>query len=82
LAAATRDDVAAVAAAYLAPAKAVTVVLGDADRVAAPLATLSTLEQIAAPSDTSVLEEPADELPPPPIAPAGGSAPEPGSPGG
>ncbi len=32
LAAATRDDVAAVAARYLAPAKAVTVVLGDAGR--------------------------------------------------
>jgi zinc protease len=37
---ATRDDVAAAAARYLAPAKAVTVVLGDADRVAGPLSAL------------------------------------------
>jgi predicted Zn-dependent peptidase len=41
LAKATRDDVAAAAAHYLAPAKAVTVVLGDAERVAAPLSALA-----------------------------------------
>ncbi|MET8833065.1 pitrilysin family protein [Micromonospora sp. NPDC004540] len=41
LAAATVDDVAAAAARYLAPAQAVTVVLGDAERVADSLATLT-----------------------------------------
>ncbi|MGR6321952.1 pitrilysin family protein [Micromonospora soli] len=41
LAKATVDDVAEVAARYLAPAKAVTVVLGDAERVADSLATLT-----------------------------------------
>jgi predicted Zn-dependent peptidase len=45
LAAATRDDVAAVAARYLAPSAAVTVVLGDADKVQAPLAALTTVER-------------------------------------
>ncbi|MFG3302494.1 M16 family metallopeptidase [Micromonospora chersina] len=40
LAAATVDDVTAAAARYLAPAQAVTVVLGDAERVADSLATL------------------------------------------
>ncbi|OKI68889.1 M16 family metallopeptidase [Micromonospora sp. CB01531] len=40
LAKATVDDVAEVAACYLAPAKAVTVVLGDAERIADSLATL------------------------------------------
>ncbi|MGC5021506.1 M16 family metallopeptidase [Micromonospora sp. DT47] len=43
LAAATVDDVAAAAARYLAPAHAVTVVLGDAERVAAPLAALTSV---------------------------------------
>ncbi|MGC4894129.1 M16 family metallopeptidase [Micromonospora sp. DT31] len=41
LAAATVDDVAEVAARYLAPAGAVTVVLGDAERIADSLATLT-----------------------------------------
>ncbi|WP_091347546.1 M16 family metallopeptidase [Micromonospora rhizosphaerae] len=41
LAKATVDDVAAAAARYLAPAKAVTVVLGDAERIAAQLAALT-----------------------------------------
>ncbi|MEU3453171.1 pitrilysin family protein [Micromonospora sp. NPDC006766] len=41
LAKATVDDVAEAAARYLAPAKAVTVVLGDAERVAESLATLA-----------------------------------------
>ncbi|MEU9737583.1 pitrilysin family protein [Micromonospora chersina] len=41
LAAATVDDVTAAAARYLAPAQAVTVVLGDAERVADSLATLT-----------------------------------------
>jgi hypothetical protein len=40
-------------------------VLGDAERIAAPLATLSTVEQMAAPG-TGTLEAPEDvELPPP-----------------
>jgi len=43
LAKATRDDVAAAATTYLAPAKAVAVVLGDADRVEAGLAALTPL---------------------------------------
>ncbi len=43
LAKATRDDVAAAATKYLAPAKAVAVVLGDADRVEAGLAALTPL---------------------------------------
>ncbi|MEU8260103.1 pitrilysin family protein [Micromonospora sp. NPDC048999] len=41
LAKATVDDVAEAAARYLAPAKAVTVVLGDAERIAGPLAALT-----------------------------------------
>jgi zinc protease len=40
----TRDEVAAAAATYLAPAKAVAVILGDAERIAAPLAALTELE--------------------------------------
>ena len=47
LASATRDDVAAAGATYLAPARAATVILGDAATVAGPLATLSTVDQIA-----------------------------------
>ncbi|WP_319459461.1 pitrilysin family protein [Micromonospora sp. RTP1Z1] len=43
LAKATVDDVAEVAARYLAPAKAVTVVLGDAERVAGPLSALTAV---------------------------------------
>lgn len=43
LAKATVDDVAEVAARYLAPARAVTVVLGDAERVAEPLAALTAV---------------------------------------
>ena len=45
LAAATRDEVAAVAARYLAPSHAVAVVLGDADKVEAPLAALTSVER-------------------------------------
>lgn len=41
---ASRDDVAAAAATYLAPARAVTVVLGDAETVADPLARLSLVD--------------------------------------
>ncbi|MFF5174707.1 M16 family metallopeptidase [Micromonospora sp. NPDC000089] len=44
LAAATIDDVAAAAARYLAPAHAVTVVLGDAERVGAQLSALTPVE--------------------------------------
>ena len=43
LAKATVDDVAEAAARYLAPAKAVIVVLGDAARVAEPLAALTAI---------------------------------------
>ncbi|HYN94607.1 MAG TPA: pitrilysin family protein [Pilimelia sp.] len=50
LTSATRDEVAAAAAAYLAPAKAVTVVLGDAERVAGSLAALGPVERTAAPA--------------------------------
>jgi zinc protease len=45
LAAATRDQVAEAATHYLAPSKAVTVVLGDADKVAGPLEALVTVER-------------------------------------
>jgi predicted Zn-dependent peptidase len=45
LASATREHVAEVAARYLAPSQAVTVVLGDADRVEAPLAALTAVER-------------------------------------
>src|SRR5262249_21694087 len=45
LAAATRDDVAAAAATYLAPAKAVAVVLGDADKVSSALAAVGPIER-------------------------------------
>lgn len=69
LAAATREDVAAAAAAYLAPSKAATVVLGDAERVAGPLATLSTVEQAAAPA-AGTLEAPEEAAPQPPTEPA------------
>jgi predicted Zn-dependent peptidase len=45
LAATTLDEVAEASAKYLAPAKGVTVVLGDADQIEAPLAGLSTVER-------------------------------------
>jgi predicted Zn-dependent peptidase len=45
LAKATRDEVAAAAATYLAPARAITVVLGDAAKVEAPLATFGPVER-------------------------------------
>lgn len=48
LARATRDDVAAAAATYLAPAKAVTVLLGDAERVEKAVAALTPVERQAA----------------------------------
>jgi len=48
LASVTRDDVAAAGAGYLAPSKAVTVVLGDASIIEASLATLSTVERSVA----------------------------------
>jgi zinc protease len=47
LASATAEDVAAVAANHLAPAKAVTVVLGDAEKVAGPLSSLAPVERAA-----------------------------------
>jgi predicted Zn-dependent peptidase len=48
LAALTRDDVAAAAARYLAPARAVTVVLGDAATVEGPLSALAPVERAVA----------------------------------
>ncbi|HEX5540218.1 MAG TPA: pitrilysin family protein, partial [Micromonospora sp.] len=45
LARTTLDEVAAAAATYLAPSRAVSVVLGDAERVAGPLAALAPVEQ-------------------------------------
>jgi predicted Zn-dependent peptidase len=39
------EEVAVAAATYLAPTRGVTVVLGDADRVAAPLSTVSTVDR-------------------------------------
>jgi zinc protease len=48
LAKATRDDVAAAAAQYLAPAKAASVVLGDADRIESGLAALTPVNRVAA----------------------------------
>jgi len=45
LAAATREQVTEAAARYLAPSRAVTVVLGDADRVETPLAALTAVER-------------------------------------
>ncbi len=48
LAEATREEVAEVAARYLAPAQAVTVVLGDAEKVTGPLSTLGPVERTAA----------------------------------
>jgi predicted Zn-dependent peptidase len=48
LASATRDEVAAAAAKYLAPARAITVVLGDADKVEQPLAALGPVQRAAA----------------------------------
>jgi predicted Zn-dependent peptidase len=47
LAAATREQVAAAGATYLAPGRAATVILGDADKVYAPLTTLSEVERVA-----------------------------------
>jgi predicted Zn-dependent peptidase len=44
LAAATREQVAEVAARYLAPSKAITVVLGDAEKVRGPLSALTAVE--------------------------------------
>ncbi|XVU24656.1 M16 family metallopeptidase [Actinoplanes sp. CA-054009] len=48
LASATREQVADVASRFLAPSKAVTVVLGDADKVEGPLSALTTVERGAA----------------------------------
>ncbi|MBW6433271.1 insulinase family protein [Actinoplanes hulinensis] len=48
LSAATREEVAAAAAKYLAPSRAVTVVLGDAERIEAQLAALTAVERGAA----------------------------------
>ncbi len=53
LAAVTRDDIAEVAARYLAPAGSVTVVLGDAARVEPSLAALMPVERSVLPVDES-----------------------------
>ena len=50
LAAASLDEVAAVAAHYLAPARGVTVIVGDADRVADPLGALTATERATLPA--------------------------------
>ncbi|WP_189045039.1 M16 family metallopeptidase [Micromonospora sonchi] len=50
LARASADDIAEAAARYLAPARAVTVVLGDAERIASSLATLAPIETAPVPS--------------------------------
>ncbi|ASW56631.1 pitrilysin family protein [Plantactinospora sp. KBS50] len=50
LAGVTREDVAAAAARYLAPAGAVTVILGDAERIGDPVAALAPVRREAAPS--------------------------------
>lgn len=47
LAAVSRDEVAEAAATYLAPARAATVVLGDAGRIESSLATLSSVERVS-----------------------------------
>jgi zinc protease len=56
LSAATRDEVAAAGATYLAPAKAATVILGDASKVESSLGALSTVERVTPipPRDASV----------------------------
>jgi predicted Zn-dependent peptidase len=61
LAATTREEVTAAAAKYLAPARAVTVILGDADRVRDSLGALGPVEVQAAPApaDAGEGEEPA-----------------------
>lgn len=48
LSAATREQVAAAAAKYLAPSRAVTVVLGDAEKIESQLSALTTVERDAA----------------------------------
>jgi len=53
LAAVTRDDLADAAAKYLAPAEAVTVVLGDAKQVESSLASLMPVEHVTLPADES-----------------------------
>jgi predicted Zn-dependent peptidase len=53
LSAVTRKDVAAAAARYLAPAEALTVVLGDADRIGSSLATLGPVEHTTVDESTT-----------------------------
>jgi predicted Zn-dependent peptidase len=72
LAGATSEEVGAAAATYLAPAAAVTVVLGDADIVARPLSAISTVERATAAAAT--LDAPEDAVPPPPAEPESGPA--------
>jgi len=63
LASATREDVAAAAARYMAPAGAVTVVLGDAEVVADPLAALSEVRREALPA-AAAADVPGDDTGP------------------
>ena len=57
LSAATRDEVVAAGATYLAPAKAATVILGDASLIESSLGTLSTVERLtSAPSPDASVE--------------------------
>jgi predicted Zn-dependent peptidase len=63
LAAATREEVAAAGAAYLAPAKAATVILGDASLIENSLATLGPVAGTAAPVDPSATVDAGDTEP-------------------
>jgi predicted Zn-dependent peptidase len=63
LAAATLDEVAAAGARYLAPARAVTVVLGDADAVSGSLSTLSAVRREELPAEAGPAEEAAAAAP-------------------
>jgi predicted Zn-dependent peptidase len=87
LGAATRDEVAAAAARYLAPTRGVTVVLGDADRVESALGVLSVVTREGVRQATG-LDEVAEaaqagvEVPAGAQSPAGGETPAGGDPAG
>jgi hypothetical protein len=65
--------VAAAATAYLAPSRAVTVVLGDAERIAGPLAALAAVSPAAVPAAVSPAAVPAAVSPAAVPAVAGGA---------
>ena len=66
LAKVTRDDVAAAAAKYLAPARAVTVVLGDASRIEDAVAALAPVERMSVEEATGLMD--LAEVTAPPLA--------------